>query len=141
MMNDDWLPAFAKLTKREPEADDPLQLPDGATSLEALQAIYRNPGLPLTTRMRAMISALPFETPKLAVSALVDSTKDFATLLDQRIAKYQRMKLLEQKPIAPPETNSDTISQAEPEPQIDLPSTKSAPLSRLYSTRMWPRRF
>ena len=78
MMNDDWLPAFAKLSKREPEVDDPLQLPDRATSLEALQAIYRNPGLPLTTRMRAMISALPFETPKLAVSALVDSTKDFA---------------------------------------------------------------
>ena len=36
-MNDEWLPAFAKLTpRREPEEDDPLQLGDGALSLDGL---------------------------------------------------------------------------------------------------------
>jgi hypothetical protein len=136
-MNDDWLPAFAKLTKREPEVDDLLQLPDGATSLEALQAIYRNPGLPLTTRMRAMISALPFETPKLAVSALVDSTKDFATLLDQRIARYEKMKLIDgngAKLIDAQPTNGEP-QEAGTKPQVET----KPPLARTPDRRF--RRF
>ena len=130
-MNDDWLPAFAKLTKREPEVDDPLQLPDGAMSLEALQAIYRNRGLPLTTRMRAMISALPFETPKLAVSGFVDASKDFATLLDQRIAKYERMRLIEPRP----SDNAQVIDQVETKPQVET----RPPLARTNDRRF--RRF
>jgi hypothetical protein len=44
--------------------------------------------------MRAAIAALPFEFPKLAVTAQVSET-DFATLLDRRI---ERMKLIEAKP-------------------------------------------
>ena len=91
-MNDEWLPAFAKLTpRREPEEDDPLQLSPTAMSLEGLQAVYRNPSLPLQMRIRAMIAALPFETPKLAVTATV-SEHDFATLLDRRLKRIEEMK-------------------------------------------------
>ena len=92
-MNDDWLPSFAKITQRsEPTLeDDPLQLSANALGLEGLQAVYRNPRLPLQMRIRAMIAALPFETPKLAVTATV-SEHDFATLLDRRLKRIEEMK-------------------------------------------------
>ena len=41
--------------------------------------------------MRAAIAALPFEVPKLAVTALV-SEQDFATLLDRRLKRIEEMK-------------------------------------------------
>ena len=48
------------------------------TALGLLQACYRNPTLNLTTRMRAAMAAIPFETPKLAVTAQV-SENDIAS--------------------------------------------------------------
>jgi hypothetical protein len=42
-------------------------------------------------RIRAMVAALPFETPKLAVTATV-SEHDFATLLDRRLKRIEEMK-------------------------------------------------
>jgi hypothetical protein len=65
-----------------------------ATSLEFLQAVYCNEDVPLSVRMRAAIACLPFETPKLAVTAQV-SEADFATVLDRRIKRLQEMRLLE----------------------------------------------
>ena len=67
---------------------------DKATSLEFLQAVYCNDQLPLSTRMRAAIAALPFEVPKLAVTAVV-SEQDFATLLDRRLKRIEEMKAKE----------------------------------------------
>ena len=108
-MNDEWLPAFARLTpRREPEEDDPLQLGDGVLSLDGLQAIYRNPGLPLATRMRAMIAAIPFESPKLLATAIV-SEGSFAELLDQRLKRIEQVKMIEAKP-----TNADKIIEGNP---------------------------
>jgi hypothetical protein len=51
-----------------------------------LKAVYQNPAVPLPVRMRAAIAALPFEAPKLAVTAIV-SDQDFATLLDRRLKR------------------------------------------------------
>ena len=92
-MNDEWLPSFAKITQRSEltREDDPLQLSANALRLDGLQAVYRNPRLPLQMRIRAMIAALPFETPKLAVTATV-SEQDFATLLDRRLKRIEEMK-------------------------------------------------
>jgi len=66
-------------------------------SLELLQAIYCNDELPLPTRMRAAMAVLPFESPKLAVTAQV-SESDFAALLDRRLKRIEEMKLIEAEP-------------------------------------------
>jgi hypothetical protein len=44
-------------------------LPDNTTSLDFLQAIYRDPGQPLSTRMRAAALAIGYEHPKLSITA------------------------------------------------------------------------
>ena len=116
------------------EAQQALALTVGpeANSLNFLQMIYRNNSLPLPTRMRAAIYCLPFETPKLLATAIVNENS-FAELLDRRIA---RLKLIEAKPVnAEPVITEPTI-QPEPNPTAPLP----APLTRLYSNK-FRRRF
>ena len=53
----------------------------------------------MTTRMRVAIAALPFESPKLAVTAVV-SEQDFATVLDRGLKRIEEMKakVIEAKP-------------------------------------------
>jgi hypothetical protein len=96
------------------EDDDPLKLEPNAMSLEGLQAIYRNPALPLTTRMRAMMAAVPYESPKLIATALIATAivneGSFAELLDQRLKRIEQMKLIEAKPT----TNTDKIIEGNP---------------------------
>jgi hypothetical protein len=72
-----------------------LELRPDATSLELLQKVYRNPTIPLPTRIRCAMACLPFEHPKLAVTAVVNE-QDFATLLDRRL---KRIAELEATPI------------------------------------------
>jgi hypothetical protein len=47
--------------------------------------------------MRAAIAALPFELPKLAVTAVV-SEQDFASVLERRLRRISEMKLIEGQP-------------------------------------------
>src|SRR5262249_54423963 len=68
-----------------------IEMPADGISLDLLRAVYRNSSLPLATRMRAAIAALPFESPKLAVTAVV-SEQDFATVLDRRLKRIEEMK-------------------------------------------------
>jgi hypothetical protein len=57
-------------------------------SLEYLQSIYRNPMEPTSMRMRAAIECLPFENPKMAVTAIATMNgKSFAEALDRCIAR------------------------------------------------------
>jgi hypothetical protein len=92
----------------EDKRESPLEIPPNGTSLDLLRAVYRNPSIPLPTRMRAAIAALPHEAPRLAVTAVVNE-QDFATLLEARINNYER--------IANGGTN-------EPVPQIETPRPK-----------------
>jgi len=106
-MNDEWMPSFAKIVERpERVEDDPLQLADGALSLDGLQAVYRNPRLPLQMRIRAMVAALPHEVPRLAVTYAATDGQDFATLLDSRLKRIEQMKLIEQQPTPPVEVKA-----------------------------------
>ena len=65
-----------------------LEFPPNGMSIDLLRAVYRNPSVPLPVRIRCAVAALPFELPKLAVTAVVNE-QDFATLLDQRIKRME----------------------------------------------------
>jgi hypothetical protein len=90
---------------------------DKNRALEFLQEVYCNDQLPLVVRMRAAMACLPFESPMLAVTAVV-SDQDFASLLDERIKNMERVN------------NGRTID-AKPVPQVEV----KPPMPRL------PRRF
>jgi hypothetical protein len=77
------------------------------TSLRFLQAIYRNPEVPLPVRMRAAMAAIPFEHPKLAVVATINAG-DFADRLDRAVE--QSRKVIEAKPITNASDNVSSIA-------------------------------
>jgi hypothetical protein len=54
--------------------------------LKFLQAIYRCPDVPLSTRIKCATAALPFESPKLIATA-VFSAEDFANRLEKAIKR------------------------------------------------------
>jgi hypothetical protein len=64
---------------------------NGRTSLAFLQAVYCNDGLPLHTRMKAAIAALPYEHPKLAVTAVLDGTEDLGARLHRAIQRSAKV--------------------------------------------------
>jgi hypothetical protein len=71
-------------------------------SLEFLRAVYCNDKLPLSVRMRAAGMALPFEHPKLAVTAVV-TDQSFSERLERAVLRSQasrsEMKVIEHQPI------------------------------------------
>jgi hypothetical protein len=79
---------------RPPAKVSEIELSPEASSLDLLRAIYRCSSLPLTTRMRAAIAALPFELPKLAVTAVLSREEDYAALLDQRLNRARANGML-----------------------------------------------
>ena len=79
----------------EDRKEKPLQIGPNDTSLTLLQVIYRNPATPLHTRIRCAMACLPFEHPKLQVTAVVQEN-DLASLLDARLKRMaERTKVIE----------------------------------------------
>ena len=68
-----------------------VEIPANGNSLDLLQAVYRNPSIPLSTRIRCAVAALPHEVPRLQVTAQI-TENDFATILERRIQNYERTK-------------------------------------------------
>jgi hypothetical protein len=73
------------------DIDDEIVLPKGATSLAFLQAVYANPELPLNIRLRAAVSAAPYEQPRLSVAIAVTPNEDFARRLELAVTRSARV--------------------------------------------------
>ena len=72
-------------------AEEEIDLPPNGTSLDLLQAVYRNADLPLVTRMRAAMAALSFEHPKLEVVAQINE-QSFAEVLERRLKRIAELE-------------------------------------------------
>jgi hypothetical protein len=69
-----------------------------ATPLEFLQAVYCNPDLPLSARLKAAVEAAQYIHPRLSVSGVIES-QNLGALLDARLKRLAEMKLLPPKVI------------------------------------------
>ena len=76
-------------------------------SLALLQAVYRDPSLPLSTRLRAASIAINYEVPKLGITAVISSQDDFATRLDRCIARAKEIRMLPPMPKPSPVIEHD----------------------------------
>jgi hypothetical protein len=104
------------------EIEEPQGGNEGRTSLDFLQAVYRCPDQPLSVRMKAAVAALPYEFPKLCVTAIVPDDGSFAAKLD--LARARSAKVIEAR-----------AEPAKPPPQMGRPPTPlGAPMARI---RRW----
>jgi hypothetical protein len=92
----DVLPSFADPANLEPsigfeDDEDSIELPPGALSLEFLQAIYRSAKQPMARRMKAASIAIGYESPKLAVTAVVEGSDSLAARLGRAIERSARV--------------------------------------------------
>jgi hypothetical protein len=101
------------LVDLQPERSKEIELPANGTSLDFLRAVYRNPSLALSVRMRAAIAALPFELPKLAVTAVINE-QNFAEVLERRLQNMERINDGNGRIIEAPE-----IEMKPPKPHIN----------------------
>jgi hypothetical protein len=94
----DW----SHLTPERVEVDE-IEIKQEPTSLDLLQAVYRNPDVPLSVRMRAAGMAIPYEFPKLSVVASIHDPAGFAERLERAIERsgVRPMMMIEAKPIEP----------------------------------------
>jgi hypothetical protein len=76
-------------------------------SLELLQSIYRDCKVPLSRRMRAAMAALPFESPKLAVTTNL-TNEGFAILLEKAVARSRAPLVIDHQP------NEGAVIEARP---------------------------
>jgi hypothetical protein len=101
--------------------DDEITIVGKATPLEFLEAVYCNNELPLHTRMKAAVEALPYVHPKLAVQLSVEG-RDLAAALDRALARTAKVQTttIEAKP----------IEEAQPEPVTASPILSPVPDKR-----------
>jgi hypothetical protein len=86
-------PPFAELNLDSAvRFDPPPEGPQAETSLALLQAVYRDPSMPLQTRMRAATVAIAYEHPKLSV-AMTANYRGMGNAIDAARAKLEAKRL------------------------------------------------
>ena len=109
----DGLPSFADLANLQPsigfEDEDSIVVPPGANSLEFLQAIYRSSDQPMARRLKAASIAIQYESPRLAVTAVLDSRDSFAVQLQAAIDRSNKALELHAAELAPPLPNGQAV--------------------------------
>ena len=98
----------------EDEAKLAFEIGPNGIALDLLQMVYRSSSVELTTRLKCAMACLPFESPKLIATAIVNEGS-FADLLDKRIKRLQEMemKTIEAKP-----TNNGQVDAKPPLPRL-----------------------
>jgi hypothetical protein len=94
------LPSFADPANVMTVEEPPGEIDPSMTAHDYLREVYQDPRLPTALRMKAAIEALPFERPKLAVTAVVDG-QDIATLLDERLKRIAQARPINMSSTAP----------------------------------------
>jgi hypothetical protein len=88
---------FPAMIYQPREEEDEIGAPAEATSLEVMQAIYRNPKQPLTRRMRAAQIAIAYEHPKLSATYAVDGSRNFSAEMKSIAQRSGRGNVLDAK--------------------------------------------
>ena len=96
---------------------DEIEIKQEATSLDLLQAVYRNPDVPLSVRMRAAGMAIPYEFPKLSVVASVNDPAAFADRLEAAIRRsginprvIEQQRTIEHQPTQPGDVTGSMLA-------------------------------
>jgi hypothetical protein len=96
-MNKPLFPLASRLPEKA-EMVDEIDLPEGATSLHFMQAIYRDSRQPMVRRMRAAQTAIPYEHPKLAITI---DTDGFAARLEEMMERRGMRTVIDASPQTP----------------------------------------
>lgn len=106
------LPYFADPANLEVEEDQPKieEGPEGETSLQLMQNVYRYRKLPLAVRVRCAVEAAPYENPRVSAVAVTNmSGQSFAEALERATSRSQGPLLLNGP--APPELPAEELKK------------------------------
>ena len=109
------LPYFADSKNLEIEEDQPKKIeegPEGETSLQLLQTVYRDRKQPLNVRVRCAVEALAHEYPRVSAVAVTSmSGQSFAEALERAIERSGTApKVIEHEPPVSPEEMKNPFS-------------------------------
>src|SRR5262245_66060255 len=77
---------------------DPARIEPDATPLDFLCAVYRNPALPLSTRIRAGVAAAQYMHPRFSLIAHPTDPRLFGARLERAVREHNKAKLIEAQP-------------------------------------------